>query len=45
MLQHLKVLRNRWAGNGKRAGQLVDGQRATGEPLKDCHPCAVGQGV
>jgi hypothetical protein len=45
ILQHFEVLRNGWAGNGQRSGQLIYGDRTIRELLKDGHPGGVAESI
>jgi hypothetical protein len=45
ILQHLEVLRYGRTSHGQRARELVDGDRAHGELLKDGHARGIGEGI
>lgn len=45
ILQHFQVLGNGGPADGHNARQLVHGERAGGQLLKDGHPGGVAQGI
>jgi hypothetical protein len=45
LFENLEVLRDGWSRDREGAGQLVDGERTTGELLEDRHPGGIAEGI